>query len=153
MKNYTFVKNVKGGLTITLNSWNMQLPTRKFTMGGNVEQLAIPEDYALGLFVSDGALSMFRRGYFVVSNLKELQSKARELGLFADGEITNCYSIKEIENFVVKQNIKKIQEIIANNKFVEFDNLVTIAREHIDELPASIITQIEDACGAELRIE
>lgn len=153
MKNYTFVKNVKGGLTITLNSWNMQLPTRNFTMSGNVEQLAIPEDYALGLFISDGALNMFQEGYFTIGNLKELQAKARELGLFADNEVDNCYTIKEIENFVVKQNVKKIQEIITNNKFVEFDNLVVIAREHIDELPSNIITQIEDACGAELRIE
>lgn len=153
MKNYTFVKNVKGGLTITLDSWNMQLPTRNFSMSGNVTQIAVPEDYALGLFISDSALSMFYNGYFVVSNLKELQNKARELGLFADAEIDNCYTVQEVENFVVKQNVKKIQEIIDNHKFVEFDNLVTIVREHIDELPSNIISQVEEACGAELRIE
>ena len=153
MKNYTFVKNVKGGLTISLDSWNMQLPTRNFNMGGNVNQVAIPEDYALGLFVSDGALSMLKNGYFTVVNLSELQKKAREMGLFADAELVNCYTVAEIEKFVANNNVKKVKEIIERNKRVEVDNLVTIAREQIDSLSSNIISQIEDACGAELRIE
>ena len=81
------MKNVKGGLTIKLESWNMQLPTRFFRFLGNVEQIAIPEEYALGLFVSDGALNMLKNGYFTVSNYSELQRKAKEIGLFADAEI------------------------------------------------------------------
>lgn len=153
MKNYTFVKNVKGGLTITLDSWNMQLPTRNFNLIGNVRQIAIPEDYALGLFVTDGALSMMKSGYFTVANFAELQKKAREIGLFADEEVENCYSIEDIEKILVKQNSKKVEEIIARNKRVEIDNLITLAREHIEELPSNIVRQIEDACGAELRIE
>lgn len=153
MKNYTFVKNVKGGLTITLDSWNMQLPTRNFNLIGNVRQIAIPEDYALGLFVTDGALSMMKSGYFTVANFTELQKKAREIGLFADEEVENCYSIEDIEKILVKQNSKKVEEIIARNKRVEIDNLITLAREHIEELPSNIVRQIEDACGAELRIE
>lgn len=153
MKNYTFVKNVKGGLTITLDSWNMQLPTKNFTMTGNVEQIAVPEDYALGLFVSDSALSMLASGYFRVLNLGELQKKATEIGLFANPDISNCYSIEETEKFVKTHNLKKIQEIISRNRRVEIDNLVTIVREQIDTIPSNIITQIEDACGAELRIE
>jgi hypothetical protein len=153
MKNYTFVKNVKGGLTITLDSWNMQLPTRNFNLIGNVRQIAVPEDYALGLFVTDGALSMMKSGYFTIANFAELQKKAREIGLFADDEVETCYSIEEIEKILVKQNSKKVEEIIARNKRVEIDNLITLAREHIEELPSNIVRQIEDACGAELRIE
>ena len=153
MKNYTFVKNVKGGLTIKLDSWNMQLPTRSFSLVGNVNQIAIPEEYALGLFVSDSALSMFKNGYFRINNLNELQKSAKEIGLFADTELTNCYSVEEIEKFVSKNDVKKIQSIIDEGKRVEIDNLVTIVREKIDSLPSSIIKQVEDACGAELRIE
>lgn len=153
MKNYTFVKNVKGGLTITLDSWNMQLPTRNFRMTGLVEQIAIPEEYALGLFISNSALHMMKNGYFTINNFADLQRKAKEIGLFTDEEIAKLYSKDEIEKFVVKQDSKKITEIIERNARVEIDSLITIAREHFDELPASIITQIENACGAELRIE
>lgn len=153
MKNYTFVKNVKGGLTIRLDSWNMQLPTRDFRMMGLVEQIAIPEEYALGLFVTDSALHMMKNGYFTVRNFAELQKKAKEIGLFADDTVEKLYSKEDIEKFVVKQDSKKIAEIIERNVRVEIDNLITIAREHFDELPSGIITQIENACGAELRIE
>lgn len=153
MRNYTFVKNIKGGLTVTLDSWNMQLPTRDFRFIGSVEQLAIPEEYALGLFVSNDALAMLERGYFTVSNFNELQRKAKEIGLFADIIDSDIYTAKEIEKIIVKQDAKKIAEIIQRNIRVEIDNLITIAREHFDELPSNIVTQIEDACGAELRIE
>lgn len=153
MRNYTFVKNIKGGLTITLDSWNMQLPTRDFRFIGSVEQLAIPEEYALGLFVSNDALAMLEQGYFTVSNFNELQRKAKEIGLFADIIDSDIYTAKEIEKIIVKQDAKKIAEIIQRNIRVEIDNLITIAREHFDELPSNIVTQIEDACGAELRIE
>lgn len=153
MRNYTFVKNIKGGLTVTLDSWNMQLPTRDFRFIGSVEQLAIPEEYALGLFVSNDALAMLERGYFTVSNFNELQRKAKEIGLFADIIDNDIYTAKDIEKIIVKQDAKKIAEIIQRNIRVEIDNLITIAREHFDELPSNIVTQIEDACGAELRIE
>lgn len=153
MRNYTFVKNIKGGLTITLDSWNMQLPTRDFRFIGSVEQLAIPEEYALGLFVSNDALAMLEQGYFTVSNFNELQRKAKEIGLFADIINSTIYTAKDIEKIIVKQDAKKIAEIIQRNIRVEIDNLITMAREHFDELPSNIITQIEDACGAELRIE
>lgn len=153
MKNYTFVKNVKGGLTITLESWNMQLPTRDFRLMGNVEQIAVPEEYALGLFVSDGALNMLKNGYFTVLNYSELQRKAKEIGLFADAEIIKTYTKDDIAKFISKQDSNKIAEIIERNIRVEMDSLITIARENFDQLPSGIITQIEDACGAELRIE
>lgn len=153
MRNYTFVKNVTGGLTITLDSWNMQLPTRDFRFTGSIEQITIPEEYALGLFVSDGAMYMLRNGYFTIANYHDLQKKAKEIGLFADDEILKVYSKAEIEKFLLKQDSKKIAEIIKRDLSVEMDNLIALAREHLDKLPSNIITQIEDACGAELRIE
>lgn len=153
MKNYTFVKNVKSGITITLESSNMQLPARSFTMVGNVNQIAVPEEYALGLFVTDSALNMLKDGYFIVKDLNELRKKANEIGLFADVEIENCYSLDDINRFLKKADTKKIAEVIERHRVVEIENLVTLAREYIDELPAGIVTQIENACGAELRIE
>jgi hypothetical protein len=84
MRNYTFVKNVKGGLGFTLDSWNMQLPQRTFTIRHSIEQIAIPEYYALGLFISSSALDSYRQAYFVITDVNELKNKASELALFAD---------------------------------------------------------------------
>ena len=153
MRNYTFVKNVKGGLSFTLDSWNMQLPQRTFTIRHNIEQIAIPEDYALGLFISSGALDMYKLGYFIIPDFKELKNKASELGLFADEEVKGVMSVKEIEKIVKANNERALDKLIATGSKVELDNLFIIARENFGTLTSGVISKIEKACGAELRIE
>lgn len=153
MKNYTFVKNVKGGLSFTLDSWNMQLPQRTFTIRHNIEQIAIPEEYALGLFISSSALDMYKQGYFVVKDIKDLKAKASEYGLFADEEITSVISVKDIEKMVKANNERALDKLIETGSKVELDNLFIIARENFETLTSSVISKIENACGAELRIE
>ena len=153
MRNYTFVKNVKGGLSFTLDSWNMQLPQRTFTIRHNIEQIAIPEDYALGLFISSSALDMYKQGYFVITDFKELKNKASELGLFADEEVKGVVSVKEIEKMVKANNERALDKLIETGSKVELDNLFIIARENFGTLTSGVISKIEKACGAELRIE
>ena len=153
MKNYSFVKNVKGGLSFTLDSWNMQLPRRTFTMAHNIAQIAIPEDYALGLFISSTALSMFEKGYFTIKDFKELKAKASEYGLFADVEPRRILTSADIEKILKSNNVKALDDLITYGTKVEIDNLIVIARENFDALNSNIITKIEKACGAELRIE
>lgn len=153
MRNYTFVKNVKGGLGFTLDSWNMQLPQRTFTIRHNIEQIAIPEDYALGLFISSSALDMYKQGYFTIADFKELKNKASELGLFADEEVKGVVSVKEIEKMVKANNERALDKLIETGSKVELDNLFIIARENFETLTSGVISKIEKACGAELRIE
>lgn len=152
MKNYTFVKNVKGGLSFSLDSYDLQLPSRTFTIASNVNQIAIPEPYALGLFISSDALDMYQRGYFMITEIKDLKNKAKENGLYVNIDEEPVYTIKEIEKIVITNDKKGVENIINRHKKVEFDNLVAIAREHIDSLNSGTIDKIEEACGAELRI-
>lgn len=153
MKNYTFVKNVKGGLSITLDSWNMQLPRRVFTLRHNIEQIAIPEDYALGLFVSSGALNMYKNGYFTIADFKSLKEKAKDLGLFVEQEPNYVVSVKDIDKMVKGNDEKAIDKLIGRGNPVELNNLFIAARENYETLTSNVISKIEKACGAELRIE
>lgn len=153
MKNYTFVKNVKGGLSITLDSWNMQLPRRVFTLRHNIEQIAIPEDYALGLFVSSGALDMYKNGYFTIADFKSLKEKAKDLGLFVEQEPNYVVSVKDIDKMVKGNDEKAIDKLIGRGNAVELNNLFIAARENYETLTSNVISKIEKACGAELRIE
>lgn len=153
MKNYTFVKNVKGGLSITLDSWNMQLPRRVFTLRHNIEQIAIPEDYALGLFVSSGALDMYKNGYFTIADFKSLKEKAKDIGLFVEQEPNYVVSVKDIDKMVKGNDEKAIDKLIGRGNPVELNNLFIAARENYETLTSNVISKIEKACGAELRIE
>lgn len=153
MENYTFVKNVKGGLSFTLESWNMQLAPRTFTIKHNIEQIVVPRDYALGLFASSSALDMYKSGYFTINNFSDLKKQAKELGLYADEGIADVLTVKDIEKIIKTNNDKALDKLIANGTKVEMDNLVIVARENFSELTSNVISKIEKACGAELRIE
>lgn len=153
MKNYTFVKNVKGGLSIALDSWNMQLPRRVFTLRHNIEQIAIPEDYALGLFVSSEALDMYKNGYFTITDFKSLKEKAKDIGLFVEQEPNYVVSVKDIDKMVKGNDEKAIDKLIGRGNPVELNNLFIAARENYETLTSNVISKIEKACGAELRIE
>lgn len=153
MKNYTFVKNVKGGLSIALDSWNMQLPRRVFTLRHNIEQIAIPEDYALGLFVSSEALDMYKNGYFTITDFKSLKEKAKDIGLFVEQEPNYVVSVKDIDKMIKGNDEKAIDKLIGRGNAVELNNLFIAARENYETLTSNVISKIEKACGAELRIE
>ena len=62
-------------------------------------------------------------------------------------------TVKDIEKIIKTNNDKALDKLIANGTKVEMDNLVIVARENFSELTSNVISKIEKACGAELRIE
>lgn len=153
MKNFTFIKNVKGGLTITLHSYDMMLPKRNFTIAHNVDRVSIPEQYALGFFVSEEAIRQYEQGLFTIENYDELEKMSQTVGLFTNIESSVVYSKEDIATYLKEHNAEKIDEIISRGTYVEMTNLMMIAREQLESLPKNIIEKIEHACGVELEIE
>lgn len=153
MKNFTFIKNVKGGLSIKLSSYDMMLPERVFTIPYNADRIAIPEQYALGLFVSSDALNAYKNGFFTVDNMEELEKAASVVGFFAEKIENNVLSKEDIEKALLNGDSKTLDEIFSRCNYVEMNNVITIAREKFDNLSKSTIDKIEKACGVELEIE
>ena len=71
-RTFTFVKNVKGWLYIELDTYDMMGARKTFVFGPTVDKLVIPYPYALGLFVSQGAMDMYEQGIFTIENVNEL---------------------------------------------------------------------------------
>lgn len=153
MKNFTFIKNVKGGLSIKLSSYDMMLPERVFTIPYNVDRIAIPEQYALGLFISEDALNAYKGGSFKVENMEELEKAASMVGFFAEPVEVSTLSKEELQEVITKGDLSKLDEIIDRQNYVEFTNMIVIARENIDSLQKNVIDKIEQACGVELEVE
>lgn len=153
MKNFTFIKNVKGGLSITLSSYDMMLPERVFTIPYNADRIAIPEQYALGLFISGDALNAYKSGFFRVENMEELEKAASVVGFFTESINNDILSKEEIEKILTSGDSNKLEEVFARCNYVEMNSIITIAREKIDTLSKNIIDKIENACGVELEIE
>lgn len=157
MRNFIFKKNVAGGLIFELESYDFSLPTRTFDMPYNVGQLAIPEQYALGLFVSSSVLNMFQNGFFTVEDFDELKKKAEEIGLFGNIEARELYSVGDIYKALQENNSEVISNILNRKNSVEMNNLISIARDNLNSANSPISTanirKIEEACGVELTIE
>ena len=154
MKNFTFIKNVKGTLIFKLSSYYMLLPERTFAIPHNIDRIVVPEQYALGLFVSSDAYQAFQEGYFRVEEIEELEKAASLIGCFAESESkNNILDVKDIEKILLETNTEELDKLLNRSNYVEMTNMIGVAREHFEELPKNIIEKIEKACGVELEIE
>ena len=151
-KTYSFVKNVSGSLAINLYTYDMMV-NRKFTIPYNVSKIVIPHNFALGLFVSPEALSLFKAGFFTVDNYNELVKEAIEKGLCAAEDHPEIASLIQIEQMVVTNNTVKIRKLLANKNSVEINNLISFARENYGKLNQTNKNLIEQECGVELEVE
>lgn len=150
---YTFVKNIRGSLHFTLDSYNMQLPTKDFFIPYNADRIIVPFAYALGLFISDGALTSFNQGCFTIEDYESLKAAAEEVGFLPSEKPTIKFTIKEIEKILLDGKIEKVKEVINSKDFVSVNNLLVLAHEHLKELPSGIIRVINESCGVELEID
>lgn len=154
MKNFTFIKNVKGTLIFKLSSYDMLLPERTFAIPHNIDRIVVPEQYALGLFVSSDAYQAYQEGYFKVEEIEELEKAASLIGFFADSQQkANILDVAEIEKILVDTNVEELDKLLSRGNYIEMTNMIGIAREYLDKLPKNIIDKIENACGVELEIE
>jgi len=153
MRNFTFIKNVKGSLSIKLSSYDMMLPEKIFTIAYNVDKISIPEQYALGLFVSSGALHQYQSGFFKVENMEDLEKAASMIGLFVEPMESQAKDQKEIVEMLKNNDVASLEKVIENGNAVDMKNLIVIARQEFDSLSKSVIEKIEKACGVELEIE
>lgn len=152
-KAYTFVKNVKGSLAFPLESYNMQLPTKWFTIPANAERIIVPFPYALGLFITDETLKQYENGYFSILDYDSLKAAAEEVGFLPREKVEKVYSAKEIEEALLKGNAETIKTILNEGGIAAIDTLLVIAREKFDQLNNGVTRTITETCGVELEIE
>ena len=152
-KAYTFVKNVKGSLTFPLDSYNMSLPTKMFTIPVNADRVIVPFPYAMGLFITDAAMKQYENGYFSILDYESLKQSAEEIGFLPRTAVENKYTPKYIEKTLVDGDVNKVKDILNNGGKAAVDTLLVIAKENYEQLNNSIIRTISDTCGVELGIE
>lgn len=157
MKNFIFKKNIPGGLIFDLESYDFSLPKRTFDMPYNVGQLSIPEQYALGLFVTSSALDMFQAGLFTIEDFEDLKKKAEEIGLAGDIPFVKIYTAKELKEIVESGDTAKIDQILNRKNPNEMTSLIAVVRDDLNRpdsaISSGIVRKIENACGVELTIE
>lgn len=157
MANFIFKKNVSGGLIFSLESYDFSLQRRTFDMPNGVNQLAIPEQYALGLFITDEAMNMYEMGYFTIENFDALKEAAQKVGLFGELKNAPIYTGTQIKEIIEKNDMAKINLILSRKNPIELANIITIVRDNLNRedgnISTALVRKIEDTCGVELTIE
>ena len=154
-RTFTFVKNVKGWLYIDLETYDMMGARKTFVFGPTVDRLVIPYQYALGLFISNGALTMYRKGVFTIENANELYKAGIEHGFIAREEKPEITLLVDIENAIKNNKIKAFKDLVKKNEGNSLfaTSVLVCAREHFDGLNNEMVELIQDTTGVDLRIE
>ena len=148
---YDIVKNCKGSLALNLPAYDMTSQPRVVEIPYNVKKVRVPRTFALGIF-TDGTLeAMYKNGKFKVEPEKQFESEVAEI-FYPVEEKVKIVEEEAIVDMLKKGNrvgIKKLLESDSANR----DNVIILAREHIGEIPVSMVDDLNTILQVELQID
>ena len=154
LRAFTFVKKCTGSLAITLDSYNFSSPARDFTLPHGIDKIVVPYNYALGLFVSEGARNQYKIGYFEVEQYDKLKELAAEQGILDETLVPKDGGVfDKVSKAITTNDTKKIKELLESKTPIVISALVAAAADNVKNLTSTNIKLIEDGCGVSLIVE
>ena len=148
---YDIIKNCKGGLSLVMPSYDMTAPERLVIIPHNVKKVRIPRTFALGIFTNPTLERMYKQGEFHIEPAKQFEAEVAEIFFPIENKI-NIVDEANIVTMLKQGNRKGIRELIQGND-VNRDNVIILAKEHIEELPLSMVDDLNKILGVELQVE
>ena len=147
---YDIVKHYKGSLYLNMPSYDMTTLPRSVVIPHNVKKVRVPRTNALGIFQDAALERMYKEGYFTVEPAKQFEADVAEMYMPVEDKV-QVIPEDEILAMLVKGNrvaVKKALEEGGANR----DNIM-VATEHIDDIPMSMISDLNKILGVELQVE
>lgn len=148
---YDIVRQVKGGLTLTLPTFDSTGTPRVFSIAYNMEKIRVPRNYALGIFADPILEQMYKDGVFTVEPASEFEKDVAEVYMPIENKV-DIIPDKTFIDYLKKNNRMKVKEI-ADQGGVNRDKLIVLARENIGDIPTSMIKYLEELLKVELQVE
>ena len=148
---YEIIKNTKGGLTLTIPSYDSSVGDRVFDIPYNQKSVRVPRVYALGIFVNPTLQRMYEQGYFSVEPRKEFEADVAELNASTERPV-KVVDDSTIVEALKRGNRVKIKEIMSQG-VVNKDKVIILARENIGDISMSMIEFLEKLLGVELKVD
>lgn len=148
---YDIVRTCKGTLSLDLPSYDMTAPKRSVSIPYNIQKTRVPRTFALGIFTDSTLEQMYKAGKFRVEPVKQFEAEVAEIFFPIENKVV-AVPEEEIISMLKKGNRKGIKDLIANNE-VDRDNIIIIARQNIEELPVSMVNDLNKILGVELQVE
>jgi len=151
-QSFVMVKNVEGALAVNLDAHDFSTPTRTIHFRFNQDTQHIPLKWAVGTFVSTGALQQMESGYFTFENLQELIKVAEEMGYYVPDSIKEPQvNIKDIRKALIDDNRKVLEKFFLNMSTKTRADMLSIARSLYSKLNTGSIEYLEGKLGVSLK--
>ena len=148
---FVMLKNYEGGLVVKLDPHDFSTPARRIDFAFNQERQYIPAKYAIGVFVSDGALRQMERNYFTFENLDVLIEMAESMGFYVPDSIKSPkVTLKEIRTMLSKGEVNKIKDILGRADRKTKDDFLASAIKLYGTLNMGVINTVEKELGVSL---
>ena len=148
---YELVKLCKGGLSLNMPAFDASANDKLVSIPWNVQKVRIPRIYALGIFTDATLQSMYEKGYFRIEPAAEFEKDVASIFAPVEDKV-EVIADETIMNYLVKGNRAAIKKLIEDND-VNRLNTISLAREHISEIPTSMVRDLEKILSVELIIE
>jgi hypothetical protein len=141
---FRMIKNYVGGLSVVLNPYDFAIPPRRIDFRFDQEVQYIPAKFAIGVFVSDGALKQMEKGYYTFENLETLIKMAEDLGYHVPDSIKEPkISLKDLKALLKKGDVKEMEKTLINASSKVIGDLVTLAKKMYSDLSVNTVQYIE----------
>ena len=149
---FVMVKNYRGGLAVELEPYDFSAPARKINFRFNQEKQHVPLKWALGVFVTDSAMSMLGRNYFTFENLEKLIQMAEEKGLYVPDSIKEPkVTSKELQKIISKNDLTELKRVMVGASKTKIADMVALARKVLPKLNYETIQYIENTYKVTLK--
>jgi hypothetical protein len=133
IKTFTIKKTIPGSVLFRLSPLSNQSLSKLIHLTNRMPQQALPEDWALGIFLDASLYDMYKQGLFVFNDNKAIVEAARNAGVYFD---------EDLDFTPVKEN--RVEEILKVLKSgIRADILKTI-KEHGDDLVKDVVIRYAD---------
>jgi hypothetical protein len=151
-QSFVMVKNVEGALSVNLDAHDFSTPTKTFRFRFNQERQHVPAKWAIGTFVSSGALTQMETGFFTYENLAELIKVAEEMGYYVPDSIKEPrVDIKDIRKALLNDDRRALDSYIMNMTTKTRNDILSVARKLYDKLNTGTIEFLEKRLAVSLK--
>lgn len=152
-KNYKIIKTTPSEVLFNLSPVSNLDVKRLIHLDDNIRQQALPEDWALGIFLDPGVYKLYEQGAFTFDDNEGIVQAAIEQGYFF-GELDFVPAdVKKVDNAVETLMKGNRSEILALVEKLGKDEVRDIALSVYDKLSQNVIKMLETILNVPLTMD
>ena len=153
-KNYTLIKVTPNTILFNLHPISNFGLTRRIVLNNNTKKVALPQDWALGIFQDDALYNMYKAGYFTFDDNESIVKAAFEAGVYFDEKLDFTPAPVDKSTNILDL-LKKGARIDLTNAINTYgkDEVRDVAVVHLNELSTGVVAMLEGLLHTQLTVD